>query len=69
VCHSWRHCYAARMADRPDARSGMVATGLKTAAMFEHHADHKLEQQLKEVGAAAAEEFGNVVPFRSEAAS
>lgn len=57
VFHRWRHYYAARMGDRLDARTVMVATGHRTPAMFEHYADHKLEEQLKEVGAAAAEAF------------
>lgn len=69
VFHSWRHYFSARMADRLDARTVMLATGHKTAAMLEHYADHVLEDHLLQLGAAAAEAFGNVVPFRKAAAS
>lgn len=57
------------MADRLDERTVMLATGHKTASMHQHYADHVLEEQIRKVGAAAAEAFGNVLPYRGVAAS
>jgi integrase len=34
VFHSWRHFYAARMADQLEARKVMLATGHKTESVF-----------------------------------
>ena len=66
VCfHSWRHYYAARMADRLEARKVMSATGHKSAAVFEVYADHVAEETLSEVQAVTAETFGKLLPFRA----
>ena len=67
VYHSWRHYFAARMADRIDARKVQLATGHKTATVFQAYADHRLESDLTEVAGAMAEVFGNIVPFAIEA--
>ena len=63
--HSWRHYYAARMADKLEARTLMLATGHKTRAVFDHYADHALESDLTEAGDVAAEVFGNLLPFKA----
>jgi integrase len=45
--HSWRHYYAARMADRLEARKVMIATGHRNGAVFEAYADHGTEEQFR----------------------
>ncbi|MGA2765857.1 MAG: tyrosine-type recombinase/integrase [Spirochaetia bacterium] len=70
VCfHSWRHLYAARMADRLEARKVMSATGHKSGAVFEVYADHASEKVFQEVSAAAADTFGKLVTFPAAGAS
>jgi integrase len=62
--HSWRHFFAARMSDKVEARELMLATGHKTRSVFEHYADHALEENLASVGRAEAQVFANILPFR-----
>lgn len=69
IFHSWRHFYAARMADRLDARKVMRATGHRTARVFDVYADHQLEIELTEVGNVAGEVFGRIVPFKTKASN
>jgi integrase len=64
VFHSWRHYYAARMTDRMSADQISRITGHKTKEIFEHYADHVTDQNLEEVGAIAAETFGNILQFQ-----
>ncbi|MGA2613994.1 MAG: tyrosine-type recombinase/integrase [Spirochaetia bacterium] len=65
VCfHSWRHYYAARMADRLEARKVMSATGHRSDAIFQEYADHAAAEVFEEVRTAATEAFGKLVPFR-----
>jgi integrase len=64
ICfHSWRHYYAARMADRLEARKVMSATGHKNGAVFEAYADHAAEKTLSEVRIVGREVFGKLLPF------
>lgn len=58
VFHSWRHRYAAKMADLVDARSLGLATGHKTQAMLEHYAAHANENHFKAVQGATEKAFG-----------
>jgi integrase len=67
VFHSWRHYYAARMADRMSADQVSRITGHKSLAVFEAYADHITEENLEEVGRIGAEVFGNVLQFRKGA--
>jgi integrase len=60
--HSWRHFYAARMADHIGARKIMLATGHKTRAVFDIYADHALESDLAEVNTVAIEVFEKILP-------
>jgi len=64
VFHSWRHYYAARMADRMTADQVSRITGHKSRAVFEEYADHITEENLEEVGRVGAEVFGNILQFR-----
>jgi integrase len=63
VFHSWRHYYAARMADRMTADQVSRVTGHKSRAIFEEYADHITEKNLEEVGRVGAEVFGNILKF------
>ncbi len=64
--HSWRHYYAARMADRLEARKVMTATGHRNGAVFEVYADHASAEVFQEVREAATEAFGRLIPFRPQ---
>jgi integrase len=63
LVHSWRHFYAARMADRLDARKVMLSTGHANGAVFAAYADHALDSDFAEVGAVAVEVFKNILPL------
>jgi integrase len=67
VFHSWRHYYAARMADRMTADQVSRVTGHKSRAIFDEYADHITEENLEEAGRIGAEVFGNVLQFRKGA--
>ena len=67
VFHSWRHYYAARMADRMTADQVSRVTGHKSRVVFEKYAAHLDEQNLEEVGRVGAEVFGNILSFRKGA--
>jgi len=67
VFHSWRHYYAARMADRMTADQVSRITGHKSRAIFEEYADHITEENLEEVGRVGAEVFGNILQFKKGA--
>ena len=67
VFHSWRHYYAARMADRMTADQVSRITGHKSRAVFEEYADHITEENLEEVGRVSAEVFGNILLFEKGA--
>jgi len=61
VFHSWRHRYAAKMADLVDARSLGLATGHKTQAMLEHYAAHANENHFKLVQNATEKAFRKTI--------
>jgi integrase len=67
VFHSWRHYYAARMADRMTADEVSRVTGHKSRAVFDAYADHVTEENLEEAGRVGAEVFGNLLRFRKGA--
>jgi integrase len=67
VFHSWRHYYAARMADRMTADQVSRVTGHKNRAIYEEYADHITEENLEEAGRIGAEVFGNILSFRKGA--
>jgi integrase len=67
VFHSWRHYYAARMADRMTADQVSRVTRHKSRAIFEEYADHITEENLEEAGRISAEVFGNILSFRKGA--
>ncbi|MDY7026776.1 MAG: tyrosine-type recombinase/integrase [Spirochaetota bacterium] len=63
VFHSWRHRFAAVLADRIDQRTAMFATGHNTGAVFESYSNHETEENLKRL----TEVMGHIVPFQKEA--
>lgn len=63
VFHSWRHYFAARMADQAEARKAMLATGHRDKAVFDAYADHAKEETFGEVRVVATETFGRLRPF------
>ena len=63
VFHSWRHYFAARMADRLEKRKVMLATGHATGAVFDAYADHSTEETFREVEQAAQDAFGRLLQF------
>jgi len=65
VFHSWRHYYAARMADRLEARKVMSATGHRSDAIFQEYADHVSAEVFDQVKIASDEVFGKLLPFRA----
>ncbi len=64
VFHSWRHYYAARMADRLESRKVMLATGHANGAVFESYADHATAEVFEEVRSAATAAFAELMPFQ-----
>ena len=63
VFHSWRHYFAARMADQVEARKAMLATGHRDQAVFDADADHIKAETFGEVRTVATETFGRLLPF------
>jgi integrase len=59
--HSFRHFYAARMADKMTPEQVARITGHKSIAVFEQYADHVTEENLKEMARAGSEVFGKVL--------
>jgi integrase len=66
VFHSWRHCFAARMADQVEARKAMLATGHRDKVVFNAYADHIKEETFGEVRSVATETFGRLLPFSQD---
>jgi integrase len=64
ICiHSHRHYWSARMADRMEADKLCRITGHKSRAVFDHYADHVIDENLEEVGKVGAEVFWNILQF------
>jgi integrase len=61
VFHSWRHFYAARMADIEAADKVSRITGHKSRAVFDAYADHVTEAAIMDMGKAAAAVFAGVL--------
>lgn len=62
ICfHSWRHFYAANLADKVGIRQVQLATGHKTTAMAEHYANHAQSSHLEAVSQAVSASFDSMV--------
>ena len=66
VFHSWRHYFAARMADQVEARKAMLATGHRDQVVFDAYANHIKAKTFGEVRTVATETFGRLLPFSHE---
>ena len=62
VFHSWRHFFAARVADRIDSRKAMLATGHKDRTVFDAYADHSTDEVFEEVRRAITGTFEHLLP-------
>ena len=62
--HSFRHLYAARLADQVLPETAMRTTGHSSRAVFDAYADHLDDAALAEVGAAIADGFGKLLNFK-----
>ena len=62
--HSWRHYFCSKITEIIDGEKAARVTGHLTEAVFKKYADHKEAKNIQEVGKAAAQAFGNVLPFR-----
>lgn len=61
--HSFRHIYAARMADRMAADKVAKVTGHRSKVVARRYQDHLTKRILTEAATEAAKEFGNVLRF------
>jgi integrase len=61
VFHSWRHFYAARLADITDLAKVQRVIGHKTAAMTEHYAAHIEQKQLDEMASVSRFAFKGIL--------
>jgi integrase len=66
--HSFRHIYASRMAGRIAADKVAKVTGHRSKEAAKIYQDHVTAGILKEAGAAAAKEFGNLLQFVKQGA-
>jgi integrase len=65
--HSHRHFYCARLADSMTAEEVARISGHKSKIMFEHYANHVTDENVAKMGAAGAEVFATILPFRKGA--
>lgn len=59
--HSWRHFYAAYMADHLSTKLLQSQTGHKTVAMLEHYSNHKINGDAERIQQAQIGLFGDIV--------
>ena len=65
VFHSFRHYWAARMADHMEAEKLSRVTGHKSRAIFDHYANHIIDENLEEIGKIGAKVFGKILPSKT----
>jgi integrase len=63
VFHSWRHFYAARMADKAAAEEVMRVTGHKSREVFDGYQDHIERENLMKMEKVTRKVMGNIIPF------
>jgi integrase len=59
--HSWRHYFSTNLADRIDERKARIVTGHKSQSVFRKYADHKREQDVKDVAKAQKLVFKRII--------
>jgi integrase len=65
--HSWRHFFCSKITEIIDSEKVAKVSGHLSEAVFRKYADHIEVKNIKDVGNAAAEAFGNVLQFRKGA--
>jgi integrase len=64
VFHSWRHYFCSKITQQIEGEKVAKVSGHLSEAVFKKYADHIERKNIKEVGDAAAQAFGNVLQFR-----
>ena len=62
--HSWRHWFCSKITEIIDGEKVAKVSGHLSEAVFRKYADHIETKNIKDVGNAAAQAFGNVLQFR-----
>lgn len=62
--HSWRHFFCSKITQILDGEKVAKVSGHLSEAVFKRYADHIEVKQIQEVGEAAAETFGKILPFK-----
>ena len=68
VFHSWRHYFVKRMTDVMDGEKIAKVSGHLSETVFKKYADHLETKNIREVGAAAAIVFDNILQFQKKGA-
>lgn len=58
----WQHKGVPNQRFKMEPSKIMRAAGHKTRSVFDEHAGHALESDLRDIGKRSAETFGNIVP-------
>lgn len=67
VFHSWRHFFCSKITERIEGEKAAKVSGHLSMGQFRRYSDHTETKNIKEVGAAAAQVFGNILHFRKGA--
>jgi len=62
--HSWRHFFCSKITQIMDGEKVAKVSGHLSEGVFRKYASHIETKNIRDVGNAAAEAFGNVLPFR-----
>jgi len=61
--HSWRHFFCSKITQFVEGEKVAKVSGHLTEAVFKKYADHVEAKNIREVGAAAAAVFENIIVF------
>ena len=64
VFHSWRHFFITKVSEIIEGEKVAKISGHLSEAAFKKYADHIETKNIKEVGKAAAQAFGNILQFK-----
>jgi integrase len=62
--HSWRHWFCSKITEKIEGEKVAKVSGHLSENIFKKYADHIEKKNIKDVGNAAAQAFGNVLQFR-----